>query len=76
MPRTRRIGDYAVLNQAVIVTRDEYFPHRLRQRSRGPVVVWLRIGNTSRKALLQWLEPLLPQIIQLLDQGDRLIEVR
>ena len=43
---------------------------------RDPVIVWLRVGNTSRKALLKWFEPLLPKIESLIDQGDRLIEVK
>lgn len=46
------------------------------QAQSKPVIVWLRIGNTSRRALLQWFEPLLPQIESLIAQGERLIEVR
>jgi predicted nuclease of predicted toxin-antitoxin system len=63
-------------NDAIIVTKDEDFPHRLRQSSSAPVIVWLRIGNTSRRALLRWFEPLIPQVEALVLQGDRLIEVR
>jgi len=70
------IWAYALLHQAVIVTKDEDFPHRVQQSKTSPVIVWLRIGNTSRKALLQWFEPLLPQLEALLLQGDRVIEVR
>ncbi len=46
------------------------------QGKTSPVIVWLRIGNTSRRALLQWFEPLLPQIETLISQGERLIEIR
>lgn len=70
------IWRYALQQQAIIITKDEDFPHRLSQTMTAPVIVWLRIGNTSRKALLQWFEPLLPQIVQHIQQGDRLIEVR
>ena len=70
------IWAYALENQAGIVTKDEDFPHRLRQSRMAPVIVWLRIGNTSRRALLQWLDPLIPQIVQLIQNGDKLIEVR
>src|SRR5690606_6116403 len=69
------IWRYALQHQAIIVTRDEDLPHRLSQSVSAPVIVWLRIGNTSRKALLQWFEPLLPRIVQLIQQGERLIEV-
>ena len=70
------IWNYALQNDAIIVTKDEDFPHRLRQSKSAPVIVWLRIGNTSRRALLQWFEALLPQMETLISQGDRLIEVR
>ncbi len=62
--------------QAILVTKDEDFRHRLHQGGSGPVVLWLRIGNSSRKALLKWFEPLLPQIEILIQQGEQLIEVR
>jgi len=70
------IWSYALRHQAAIVTKDEDFPLRLRQSKISPVVVWLRIGNTSRRALLLWFKPLLPQIEALIQQGDGLIEVR
>jgi predicted nuclease of predicted toxin-antitoxin system len=70
------IWDYALAYQAIIVTKDEDFPHRMRQGAANPVIVWLRVGNTSRRALLAWFKPLLPQIETLISQGDRLIEVR
>jgi predicted nuclease of predicted toxin-antitoxin system len=69
------IWHYALKHQAVIVT-DEDFQHRFSQSRTAPVIVWLRVGNTSRKALLLWFEPLLPQILDHLEQGDRFIEVR
>jgi predicted nuclease of predicted toxin-antitoxin system len=70
------IWTYAIANQAIIITKDEDFPQRVRQAKSSPIIVWLRIGNTSRSALLQWFEPLLPHIEILIDQGNRLIEIR
>jgi predicted nuclease of predicted toxin-antitoxin system len=70
------IWAYALANQSIIITKDEDFPHRMRQGKASPIIVWLRIGNTSRRALLEWFEPLLPQIETLISQGDRLIEIR
>lgn len=71
-----QIWAYAVAHQSIIITKDEDFPHRMRQSQASPVIVWLRIGNTSRRALFEWFEPLLPQIEALISQGDRLIEIR
>ncbi len=70
------IWEYALKKQAVIVTKDEDFVNGHRQSRISPVVVWLRIGNTSRRSLLQWFEPLLPQIVELIEKGDRIVEVR
>jgi predicted nuclease of predicted toxin-antitoxin system len=69
------IWDYAVSNTAVIVIKDEDFATRIQIYSKGPAVVWLRIGNCSNRALLQWLAPLLPHILDCLLQGEKLIEI-
>jgi predicted nuclease of predicted toxin-antitoxin system len=71
------IWDHASKTGAIIVTKDEDFRNRRNQsHDSDPVIVWLRVGNTSRKALLDWFKPLLPGIETLITQGDRLIEVR
>ena len=71
------IWNHALENGAVIVTKDEDFPHRLSQSPKqAPVIVWLRVGNTSRRALLEWFEPLLPRIVACIERGDGLVEVR
>lgn len=71
------IWDYALMHQAILVTKDEDFPHRLSQSPpKAPAVVWLRVGNTSRRALLKWFEPMLPRIVHLVEQGNKLIEIR
>ena len=70
------IWRYALANQAIILTKDEDFVSRARQSRNCPVIVWLRVGNCSNRALRAWLEPLLPAIVHQLAQGDRLIEAR
>ncbi len=71
------IWDFALQHQAIVVTKDEDFPHRLHQNpDKAPVIVWLRVGNTSRRALLEWFEPMLPRIVELLEKGDQFIELR
>ncbi len=69
------LWEHARLTGAVILTKDEDFAARAQQVTTGPVVVWLRIGNSSNAALRAWLEPRLPGIVQLVAQGSRLIEV-
>jgi predicted nuclease of predicted toxin-antitoxin system len=70
------IWHYAQEHGAVIITKDEDFAEWVRRGRPGPSVVWLRLGNSSKRVLLVWLEPLLPLIVQKLEQKDRLVEVR
>lgn len=67
---------YALQAASVVVTKDEDFAVRVLQAGSGPQVVWLRIGNCTNPTLFAWLEPLLPGIIQRLQAGDRLVEVK
>jgi len=69
------IWSYALKNGLAILTKDEDFALRSAQDPNGPVIVWLRLGNSSNAALRAWLEPRLPGIVQLAAQGSRLIEV-
>jgi len=70
------IWKYAVANGDVVVTKDEDFIERTFHTKTGPQIVWLRIGNCTNRILFRWLEPLLPLIIQQLQAGIRLVEVK
>ena len=65
---------HAELIGAVIVTKDEDFAvHHIL--SSGPAVVWLRLGNTRRAALLDRMERELNAIVAALQRGETLVEV-
>ncbi len=70
------IWQHALAHGVVIITKDEDFPIRASASRTAPAIVWLRIGNASRRALLAWLEPRLTDIETRLNQGEKLIEVR
>lgn len=77
----REAGDseiwrYAQAQGRVIVTKDEDFAQRAQTGVAGPVIVWLRIGNTSNAALRAWLVPQMSGLIRLIGQGCRVVEVR
>ena len=77
----REAGDgeiwrYAQAQGRVIVTKDEDFARRSQAGAAGPVIVWLRMGNTSNAVLRAWLEPQMPHLVRLIGQGYRVIEVR
>jgi len=69
------IWQYAARAGATLVTKDEDFVALARREAAGPRVVWIRIGNISNDALWRTLEPLLDEITQALNAGERIIEV-
>lgn len=72
------VWNEALCRGAAILTKDE--DYILLGRAKGgadvPAVVWIRIGNCSRKALLAAILPILPTIVEMLDTGETVIEVR
>ena len=69
------IWDYALRASAVIVTKDEDFATRITLDQRGPAIVWIRVGNATRRELLRRLEPLLSSIEATLNAGEKLVEI-
>lgn len=70
------IWRYALEHQTILITNDEDFAERARQTNNAPVIVWLRIGNASNRALQRWFMPQLPQILEWIEQGVRVLEIR
>ena len=68
---------YALENDAVVIAQDEDFAARAeRSAPPTPLIVWLRVGNATNRALRAWVEPRLSGIIRLMEEGNRLVEVR
>lgn len=72
----RDLWRYALEHAAVIVTKDEDFPHMALLSEPSPVIVWLRVGNTRRRALLAWFESHIDELVVAAEAGNRLIELR
>ena len=70
------IWQHALDQNAVLLTKDEDFARRVRQSRKTPVIVWLRVGNCSNRALRDWFAPLLPDVVREIESGQRFIEVR
>lgn len=70
------IWDRARNEQAVIINKDEDFVDRWLLSDLPVPLVWVRKGNCSNRARFMWLEPLWPDAVQRLEQGERLIELR
>ena len=70
------IWEFARTKTAAIVSKDEDFVDRWLLSDRPVPLVWIRKGNCSNQALLAWIEPLWPDVLKRLEQGEQLIELR
>ena len=61
---------------AVIVSKDEDFVDHWLLSDQPVPFIWIRKGNCSNRALLAWLEPLWPDAVKRLEQGEKFIELR
>lgn len=71
----RQIWEHAKRNSFVIISKDEDFSHLCLLDPAPVPVIWIRVPNCSRVALLRWFAPLLPAIIDAVQQGELLIEL-
>lgn len=68
------IADFAETGDLVLVSKDEDFLNlRLPDRF---MLIWLRCGNTTNRALAIWMSERWRKVEMLLDGGERLIELR
>ncbi len=73
----RVIWNHAETQGMVIVTKDEDFPLMADRQGSIPLqVVWVRLSNCRKAALLQAFAALLPDLRALLEQGGSVIEIR
>ncbi len=70
-----QLWDRALAMNAVIVTKDEDFAIRSVRDSAPPAIVWVRLGNTRNKALLDSFVLLLPKIATALERGEKIVEL-
>lgn len=72
-----QVWQRAAAGDAIIVSKDEDFARRRSVAKQGPpIVIWVRIGNTRKSALLARFASVWSDLIAALERGDRLIEVR
>ena len=70
------IWERAGSDRAVILSKEEDFVDRWLLSDNPVPLVWVRKGNCSNRVLMAWLEPLWPDTLKRLEQGERLIELR
>jgi predicted nuclease of predicted toxin-antitoxin system len=70
------IWRHATKTGAVLITKDEDFVVLKTLQPDGPRVVWLRIGNTTKRFLLARMEAVLSAIADALGRGEQIIEIQ
>jgi predicted nuclease of predicted toxin-antitoxin system len=71
----RDVWQYAVTNSAILITKDEDFVTIRALANTGPAVLWVRIGNTTKQALLEKFTSVWPKVISALARGETVIEI-
>ena len=69
------IWDFAMREKMVIITKDEDFQVRASVTQHRPVIIWVRIGNCSKKTLIDFFEKKWGKMKSELDNGATLIEL-
>ena len=71
----QQIWEKAIELKSVIISKDEDFI-QMASTVGGPQIIWVTSGNTSKSALLGIMEKAFPQIIEALEFGEQIVEVR
>lgn len=61
--------------ESVIVTKDDDFVTLHLMKPEGPPLLWIRLGNVRRAALLSAFEPLLEAVVAAFGRGETLVEL-
>jgi predicted nuclease of predicted toxin-antitoxin system len=72
----REIWAYAKAHGFTVVSKDDDFFHLATLDPDGPALIWVRLGNCRKAALLATFEAVLPKLIELLQAGQKVVEVR
>jgi len=60
----------------VVVSKDEDFLHLANLAAAGPAAVWVRLGNCRKGPLLDTFARILPEILNALQSGQKVVEIR
>ncbi len=71
-----RIWDHAAATGAALVTKDEDFVTMRALDKRGsPAVIWVRIGNTTKQALIARFAIVFTEIVDALERGETVVQI-
>ena len=72
----RTIRAYAQANGFVIVSKDQDFVYLTLADPSGPPLLWVRMGNCRTSQLLTTVDRLLPILVNALNAGQHIVELR
>jgi predicted nuclease of predicted toxin-antitoxin system len=70
----RQIWHEAMSRSAVLVTKDRDFPVLRTASNDGPVILWVRVGNTDNRTLIVQILRALPAVMAAVERGEPVIE--
>lgn len=70
------LWSFAVKNKLVLMSKDNDFLHFLERTAPDGQLIWVRMGNCRRQALLEIVERVWPETMALVTAGERLVEIR
>ena len=70
------IWQTAAAQNAVVISKDEDFYYLAIRPGESGRLIWVRMGNCRKLALIESFTSHLPQIIQALEAGTRIVEIR
>jgi predicted nuclease of predicted toxin-antitoxin system len=73
--RDRDIWEHAAKVDAIVITKDEDFVTLRALDTRGPAVVWVRIGNTTTRQLLARFSAMFAAVEAALRRGETIVEI-
>ena len=70
------IWEYAAHGNWIVVSKDEDFLHLANRPGDTGKLLWMRIGNCRKQALLKTLDQELPAVVRAFAEGSRVVEIR
>ena len=65
----------AAADHSILVTKDEDFVTMRAFRSDGPPVIWVRIGNSTKRVLIDRFSAALPTILSALEREETIVQI-
>jgi len=59
----------------VLVTKDEDFVTMRALSAAGPAMIWVRVGNTTNRALIGRLSAVFPSVLAALERGETIVQI-